>query len=139
MVVNDFCRVERKVRVMAALLGSVVVSAPALCGRGGTRLEFRRGLDMEVAIFLTDTFKAEEPGLTLIMREACHQGWKAVRMEGLKGRGRKPSLLLKGRAETVQGFQRTGVKCMTSLDFVQWLNRTCLNKSLSAHVSKTDQ
>ena len=53
---------KEKVRFMAALSGSVLMSASALLGAGGVKLTFHPGQEIQVAIFVTDTFKAEEPG-----------------------------------------------------------------------------
>ena len=97
---------------------------------------FKKGLDMDAAVFVTDAFKEEEPGLTMILREACRRGWKPVRSADLKGRGKKPSLLLKGGGETIEGFARTQVKCLTVADVVRWVTETCLDRSRSGRVRK---
>ena len=131
---NDFATVERKVRFMAALSGGVVLSASVLLGQGGTKLAFHPGQDLQVAVFVSDTFKVEEPGLTLLLREACQRGWRAVRAEDLKWRGLKPSLFLRGAGEVIQGFAKTKVKCFNSVEFLRWLSTSCLNKNASAHV-----
>ncbi|CAL1162991.1 unnamed protein product [Cladocopium goreaui] len=134
-VVSNFVRVQRKVRFMAALSGSVLMSASALLGAGGVKLTFHPGQEIQVAIFVTDTFKAEEPGMTLLLREACARGWQAVRAEDLKGRGRKPSLHLRGAGEAIPaGFNKTRVKCFTVTEFLRWLTATCLNKTASSRV-----
>lgn len=134
-VVSNCVRVQRKVRFMAALSGSVLMSASALLGAGGVKLTFHPGQEIQVAIFVTDTFKAEEPGMTLLLREACARGWQAVRAEDLKGRGRKPSLHLRGAGEAIPaGFNKTRVKCFTVTEFLRWLTATCLNKTASSRV-----
>ena len=133
-VVSDFVNVERKIRFMAALNGAVLLSASVLLGAGGTKLVFHPGRDLQVAVFLTETFKAEEPGLTVLLREACQRGWQAVTSEGLKGRGLKPSLNLQGAGEATHAFAKTKVKCFGSADFLRWMTTTCLNKEASARV-----
>jgi hypothetical protein len=43
----------------------------------------KEGVEQNVRIFLTDAFKAENHGLTLVIREACSRGrgWKGVTLE----------------------------------------------------------
>ena len=126
-VVTNFVNVERKVRFMAALSGSVLMSA--LLGEGGVKLVFHPGQDIKAAVFVTAAFKAEEPNLTLLLREACSRGWQAVRAEDLKGRGHKPSFFLRGEGEAIPAtFSQTRVKCFTGKEFLRWLTGTCLNK-----------
>ena len=134
-VVSNFVKVDRKVRFMAALSGSVLMSASALLGGGGVKLTFHPGQDIQVAIFLTGTFKAEEPCLTLLLREACARGWQPVRAEDLKGRGRKPSIHLRGAGEAIPaGFRKTRVKLFTADEFLRWLTAAGLNKQASSRV-----
>ena len=84
---------------------------------------------------MTQAFKIEQPALTALLRVACANGWLAVKMSDLKGRGRKPSLLLRGKDEVVQGFGKTRVKLFDRTEFVRWVTKTCLNQQLSARVS----
>ncbi|CAK9054669.1 Modification methylase NlaIV (M.NlaIV) (Cytosine-specific methyltransferase NlaIV) [Durusdinium trenchii] len=84
-LVNDFTAVHRKVRAMAALRGGVILSGGVLEGRPGVKVTFSRGLDLPVAVYVTDEFKREEPGLTLILRHACSNGWQAVGADGVRG------------------------------------------------------
>ena len=42
---------------MAALSGGVVLSASVLLGQGGTKLAFHPGQDLQVAVFVSDTFQ----------------------------------------------------------------------------------
>lgn len=72
--------------------------------------------------------------MTLLLREACARGWKAVTAEGLKGRGRKPSLLMRGEGEIIDGMGRTRVKCLTANEFLRWFAGVCLKKEASARV-----
>ena len=134
MVTKNFVNVDRNVRAMAALTGSVLLSADALVGRGGVKLCFQRGYDIEAAVFVTDQFKQEKPGMTMLLREACVQGWKAVKAEDLKGRGRRPSLLLRGEGEAIAGFEKTRVKCFSADEFLRWLTTSCLQKDSSGRV-----
>lgn len=135
LVVSDFAKVERKIRFMAALNGAVLLSSSVLLGKGGTKLVYHPGQDLQIAVYVTEAFKAEDPGLTVLLREACNRGWQAVLPEQLKGRGRKPSLFLQGAGERTQGFHNTNVKCFESADFLRWLTTTCLNKEMSARVN----
>ena len=112
-----------------------MLSASVLLGKAGVKLVFHRGLDIDAAVYVTNGFKASQPGLTGLLREACAHGWLACKANELKGRGRKPSLLLRGDAEVVQGFKRTRVKSLSGVDFVRWVTKTCLNQGLSARVS----
>ena len=137
LVVNGFANVERKVRFMSALNGSTMLSASALLGQGGTKLVFNPGQDLQVALFVTDAFKREEPGMTVLLREACQRGWLPVLSPALKGRGLKPSLLLQGAGEVTQGFAKTKVKCFGSADFLRWLTTICLKKESTARVMKS--
>ena len=57
IVVANFSHVEDRVKIMAALLGAVVLSASVLLGKAGVKLEFHRGLDIDVAVFVTHAFK----------------------------------------------------------------------------------
>ena len=134
LFVVDFAKVERKVQFMAALTGSTVLSASVLLGRGGVKLSYRPGHQIEAAVFVTNAFKAEEPAMTVLLREACRRGWTAVTKEGLKGRGRKPSLLLRGEGEIIDGFGRTRVKCLTANEFLRWFTTVCLHKEASGRV-----
>ena len=135
IVVANFSHVEDRVKIMAALLGAVVLSASVLLGKAGVKLEFHRGLDIDVAVFVTHAFKAAEPGLTSLLRDACRSGWHAVRANDLKGRGRKPSLLLRQDGEVVQGFtSKSTVKCFNGVDFCRWLLRTCVNQRQGARI-----
>ena len=121
-LVNDFTAVHRKVRAMAALRGGVILSGGVLEGRPGVKVTFSRGLDLPVAVYVTDEFKREEPGLTLILRHACSNGWQAVGADGLRGRGRKPSLILRGASESAEGLGGfRGVLCFAGSAFVAWL------------------
>lgn len=134
-IVKDFTAVHRKVRLMAALNGGNILSGDVLDGKQGIKTQYKRGLDLPAAIYLTDTFKREEPGLTLIARDACSKGWQAVPMDGLKNRGRKPSLLLHGRKETVPGLNGAkGVLRFTGSKFVSWLASKCLKAEGSSRV-----
>lgn len=73
--------------------------------------------------------------MTALLREACARGgWKAVRAQDLKGRGRKPSLLLRGEGEVIDGFSKTKVKHFSADEFMRWLSTVCLNKEASACV-----
>ena len=119
---------------MAALQGAVVLSAALLFHKGGVRLTFHKGLSIDAAVFVTQAFKVEQPALTAMLRFACTNGWLPVTMADLKGRGRKPSLLLRGEEEVLQGFGRTNVKLFNRKDFVRWVTKTCLNRKLSARV-----
>eukprot|EP00435_Cladocopium_sp_Y103_P056645 s1470_g19.t1 len=103
-------RTKYVVKTMAALVGAVVLSASVLLGKAGVKLVFHRGLQIDAAVFATHAFQAAEPGLTGLLRDACRNGWHAVRADDLKGRGRKPSLLLRGDGEVVQGFSKTTVR-----------------------------
>ena len=93
--------------------------------------------DLQVALFVTDAFKREEPGMTVLLREACQRGWLPVLSPALKGRGLKPSLLLQGAGEVTQGFAKTKVKCFGSADFLRWLTTICLKKESTARVMKS--
>ena len=135
LVLANFGQVEDRVKVMAALQGAVVLSAAVLFGNGGVKLTFNRGLRIEAAVFVTQTFKVEQPDLTALLRVACANGWLAVARTNLKGRGRKPSLLLRGEDEVIQGFGKTRVKLFNRTDFVRWVTKTCLDQKLSARVS----
>ena len=135
LVLANFGQVEDRVKVAAALQGAVVLSAAVLFGKGGVKLTYNRGLRIEAAVFVTQAFKIEQPALTALLRVACANGWLAVKMSDLKGRGRKPSLLLRGKDEVVQGFGETRVKLLDRTEFVRWVTKTCLNQQLSARVS----
>lgn len=130
----NFARVERKVQFMAALTGSVLLSANVLLSQGGVKLSYHPGHKIDAAVFVTNAFKSEEPAMTLLLREACARGWKAVTAEALKGRGRKPSLLMRGEGEIIDGLGRTRVKCFTANEFLRWFTSACLNKEASARV-----
>lgn len=135
LVLANFGQVEDRVKVAAALQGAVILSAAVLFGKGGVKLTYNRGLSIEAAVFVTQAFKTEQPALTALLRVACANGWLAVKMRDLKGRGRKPSLLLRGKDEVVQGFGKTRVKLLDRTEFVRWVTKTCLNQQLSARVS----
>ncbi|CAK9113539.1 Uncharacterized protein SCF082_LOCUS52631, partial [Durusdinium trenchii] len=107
LVLANFGQVGDSVKITAALQGAVVLSAAVLFGKGGVKLTFNGGLCIEAAVSVTQEFKVEQPDLTALLRVACANGWLAVKMNDLKGRGRKPSLLLRGKDEVVQGFGRT--------------------------------
>lgn len=136
-VILNFQKVENKVKVMAALQGGVILSSSVLNGTGGIKLGFHPGLSIDAAVFATSEFKREQLGLTMMVREACRLGWQPVAAEALKGRGRKPSLLLKGAGEAIPGFNRTRVKCFTARDFIRWLVDSCLNRQASARIHKS--
>ncbi|CAK8999692.1 Uncharacterized protein SCF082_LOCUS6168, partial [Durusdinium trenchii] len=74
VVVKNFTEVERNVQVMAALTGSALISADVLLGHGGVKLVYHPGHKIEAAVFATNTFKTEEPGMTALLREACARG-----------------------------------------------------------------
>lgn len=135
LVLANFGQVGDSVKITAALQGAVVLSAAVLFGKGGVKLTFNGGLCIEAAVSVTQEFKVEQPDLTALLRVACANGWLAVKMNDLKGRGRKPSLLLRGKDEVVQGFGRTRVKRFNRTEFVRWVTKTCLNQQLSARVS----
>ena len=100
------------------------MSGQILLGKSGMKIAYQRGFSLPVAVFVSKFFQEKEPGLTMLVRHACQ--------DGLKGRGRKPSLLLKAAAEAGQGMR--GVKSLTSAQFVAWLTQTCLNRSLSSRI-----
>ena len=66
------------------------MSGQILLGKSGMKIAYQQGFSLPVAVFVS--------GLTMLVRHACH-GWEAASKDGLKGRGRKPSLLLKAAAE----------------------------------------
>ena len=75
--------IGRTHRLVASLFGGVLLSASVLRGQGGYKMCFKEGVEQNVRIFLTDAFKAENHGLTLVIREACSRGrgWKGVTLE----------------------------------------------------------
>ena len=134
-MVKNFANVERKVQLMAAFTGSALISADVLLGRGGVKLVYHPGHKIEPAVFVTDTFKTDEPAMTALLREACKRGsWTAVRAQDLKGRGRKPSLLLRGEGEVIDSFSKTMVKSFSANNFLRWFTTARLNKEARACV-----
>ena len=117
---------------MAALRGGTILSGSVLEGRSGAKVTYNSGLMLPVAVFTSNDFKRQEPGMTMILRDACSHGWQAVAVEGLRGRGRRPSLHLKASSERVQGVR--GVLLLTGNEFVTWLTGKCVNKTLTARV-----
>ena len=98
------------------------------------KITYSRGFDLPVAIYCTPNFKASEPGLTLIAREATINGsWEAVGLDGLVGRGRKPSLVLRAATEKGPRLGR-GVLSLTGSEFVTWVTSKCLIPSQSSRI-----
>ena len=120
---------------MAALLGSVVLSGAVLDQGKGIRMQCTKGLASSVAVCLTDQFKATQPGLTMILREACANGWCAVARAGLKARGREAALLLCGDREVESISAPRGVQCLTADAFVDWVTAKFLERGSSALVA----
>ena len=135
-MVKGFDNVSDEFKVYASLHGATVLSASILGGKGGSKLVFHRGLDIDAALFLTVGFKRANPNMTLLLRQACASGWKAVGAQGLHGRGRKPSFFLRGPEELHRA--KPPVKTLTGVQFVQWVTKTCLNYRLSARIRRAD-
>ena len=124
-IVEDLKNPRRQPNLMAALVGGTLLTDSALTRGCGFKLSFTSALQLPVALFLTRGFKTAEPGLTMILRDACTKGWQAVGLEGLKGRGRKPSMALTAEGEQLQGLGR-GVLCFTAQGFLSWINAKCV-------------
>ena len=107
------------------------MSGQILLGKSGMKIAYQRGFSLPVAVFVSNFFQEKEPGLTMLVRHACQHGWEAASKDGLKGRGRKPSLLLKAAAEAGQGMRR--VKSLTSAQFVAWLTHVSQPKPVFSH------
>ena len=114
----------RRYHAMAALFGRTIVSSDVVQkGSSGIKMSYHRGVDSRVLVYVTEGFKAKEPGLTLILREACLHRWEAVTMEELVRRSKGPkniALLLKAADEAL-GLQNRGRIVVLDGDaFVSW-------------------
>jgi len=141
LLVNDINAIGRKYQAVAALFGRVIMSSAILQGGAGVKLSYQRGVDHPVFVYVTDNFKATEPGLTLILREACGQGWKAVAMDELTRRSqafRNVALLLKGRHEEMQPMRRSRILKMDGCEFVAWVSKKFLKVDASAWVKESE-
>ena len=102
---------------------------------------FNEGVAKNVRIFLTDVFKAEAPGLTLVIREACSRGrgWKAVTSEEARRKdGWKWGLVLRGKTEHMAAAPSRckHLLCLTGDEFVTWAAREfIMRQTHSAWVS----
>ena len=82
IVIKDIDHFAQKYRAFSALMGAVVLSGPILDGQGGLKLSHKPGFKFGVSVYATNNFKKEQPGLTLLVREACARGrrfhWKTL-------------------------------------------------------------
>ena len=142
LLVNDVNAIGRKYRALAALFGRVIMSSAILQGGPGVKLTYQRGVEYPVFVYVTDSFKATEPGLTLVLREACGQGWKAVTMDELTRRSqafRNVALLLKGKHEELLPVRRSRILKMDGDGFVDWVSKKFLRVDASAWVNKESE
>ena len=138
MVSPDLEKVSRVHKVFAALMGCVLLPSSVLSGKPGFKLSFKNGLEEKVRVFATEGFKAEWPGLTLVIREAIskNRGWKAVTFEeATKKDGFKWGLVLRG----VRDPQHAPSRCkrllfLTGNEFVSWATRQFMLEKESAWV-----
>ena len=66
-IVEDLKNPRRQPNLMAALVGGTLLTGSALTRGCG----FKLSLQLPVALFLTQGFRTAEPGLTMILRDAC--------------------------------------------------------------------
>ena len=114
---------------MAALRGGCLLAGDVLLGKPGAKAAYSRGLSKPVALCCSEAFKQEEVGMTMVLRHACQNGWSAVPVDGLKSRGRKPSIFLRGcnESERIPGLQGArAVLSFTANGFVDWVTSKCL-------------
>jgi hypothetical protein len=131
--------IGRTRRLVASLFGGVLLSASVLRGQGGYKM-CKEGVEQNVRIFLTDAFKAENHGLTLVIREACSRGrgWKGVTLEEARKKdGWKWGLVLRGKTEHMAAApgRCKHLLCFTGDDFVTWATREFMRSTHSAWVS----
>ena len=124
-IVEDLKSPRQKPNLMAALVGGTLLTGSALTKGCGFKVSFTSALRLPLALFLTPGFKRAEPGLTMILRDACTKGWQAVGLGGLAGRGRKPSVALTVEGEQLEGLGR-GVLCLTAQGFFSWIDAKCV-------------
>jgi hypothetical protein len=117
--------VRRKVQVMAALHGGVILTGDILDSGHGVRTQYRRALSSPVAVHLTREFQAAEQGLTMMLADAfaAGEGWREATVAQLKGQDRACHCLFLMAAEGQQRSAGKGakVKCFTGEQFVTWL------------------
>eukprot|EP00435_Cladocopium_sp_Y103_P020940 s3581_g5.t1 len=135
--------IGRAQRLAASLFGCVLLSASVLQGKGGYKMCFTEGVAQNVRIFLTDRFKAEAPGLTLVIREACSRGrgWKGVTLEEAKKKdGWKWGLVLRGKTEQMAAANSRckHLLCLTGDELITWAAREFMRQTQSAWVSSKD-
>ena len=145
IVIKDIDHFAQKYRAFSALMGAVVLSGPILDGQGGLKLSHKPGFKFGVSVYATNNFKKEQPGLTLLVREACARGsaqddsgWQAVSLEDAakNKRGKRTApIILHGKDETVQ-VQGASKKCrlMTGGAFTTWVAKLYIDHQASAWI-----
>ena len=141
LIIPDINKIPRKHQLMAALFGKVILSAAILQGGNGVKLSYHAGIERGgVFVYVTDRFRNEEPGLTMILREACAHGWKAVTMDILQARSKGPKnfcLFLRARGEILQRQSR--IQCLDGNELVAWAAKKIIDTKSSAWISGRDK
>ena len=136
IVLTDIATVPRKVSVITALHGGMILSGSVLDGKAGVRMAYSKALDTPVALFLTTSFKEAEPGLTMILRHACAHGWSAITQRGLATGASSHKLCLHTHDDPeIAGINQKKIKCFTANAFVDWLAAGNLKPKLSGRVT----
>eukprot|EP00435_Cladocopium_sp_Y103_P048565 s89_g14.t1 len=144
LIIPDSSKVARKYRVYSALMGATLLSGSILEEKKGLKLSHVSGFQKPVSVFCTDKFKQEQPGLVLLVREACARGraadggWKAVSLqEAARTAGRRSSIILHGKNEKVQvagGWNNKKTELLTGEAFAAWVSKKYIAHGASAWV-----
>lgn len=126
---------------MAALFGKVILSSAILRGGNGMKLSYHAGIERGgVFVYVTDGFRNEEPGLTMILREACAHGWQAVTMDVLQARSKGTKnfcLLLRAKGEVLPRQSR--IQCLDGNELVAWAAKKFVDAQSSAWIGDKDK
>ena len=143
VISNDVSNLARKYKAFAALMGAVILSGDVLNKQAGLRLGHETGCNGAVSVFCTEKFITEQPGLTMLVREACERGgrcqgsggWKAKSMaEVLQTRGRREAVILHGRNEEVQVQGNNKTQKLTGDTLAAWLAKKYIDHNASAWI-----
>ena len=137
LIIPDINTIPRKHQLMAALFGKVILSAAILDGGNGVKLSYSAGSQLGVFVYVTDGFRNQEPGLTMILREACAHGWKAVTMNDLQARSPGPKnscLLLRAKGEALN-LGKSRIQCLDGNELVAWAAQKFVDVKSSAWIS----
>ncbi len=119
-------------------MGGTILSGSILDGQDGAKLCYSPCVDNKACVFASAAFQAAEPGLTLIVREACtceDGSWTGKTLQEVKeAKGRQNKLVLQGPGETFPGSKPKQVCFYTGDELVAWATKTTFLSTKSAWI-----